>query len=326
MTELGEAIAIGIVSETSVECPLNHDDLNPISSENEFVGDGGTLGKNMEAGKSTITYAPNKRNDPDKVPYPTLNTDKAWPIEIEGHDYPVTCAAHHLIPAQASLKKAKQLHEWMVYKHNPQPTGGSGGGPAKGIVWADVGYDVNGVENGVWLPGNYAVGGNGTGEWTGAPSAYPDNEQSSARPAPPHKSDPASRSLSGLRHTFNDNNRKAQYVMAATWLYNAQFHDSHGDYSIFVTEILDKIASLYSEKKSQMQTDCPKCKERFDKIKNEGEPTHFGLAHRLNGVSSRLKVYLVGKRGHPTVHTSKWGKYADHEGMHMVSSNSETPS
>jgi len=323
VTELAEPIAIGIFSEISIECPLNHEDLNPISSENDFVGDGGTLGKNMEAGKSTIMYDPNKRGDPETIPYPTLNTDKAWPVEVEGHFYPVTCAAHHLIPAQASLKKAKQLHDWMVYKNNPQPIGGSGGEPAKGIVWADVGYDVNGVENGVWLPGNYAVGGNGTGEWTSAPTAYPDNELASARPAPP-KASPTSRELSGLRHTFDDDNRKSLYVLAVTWLYNAQFHDSHGDYSLFVTEILDKLGTLYTENKSQLKSDCPKCQNRFDKIQDEGEPTHFGLAHRLNNVSKRLRGCLLGKRGHATVYTSNWGKYANLEGKHLVSSLSET--
>ena len=279
MTELAEPIAIGIFSEVALECPLNHDDLTPIQSENEFVGNGGTLGDNMKSGQSTITYTPNKRGKPDAIPYPKLNIDKEWPIQIDDHDYPVTCAAHHLIPAQASLKKAISLHDWMVFKDNPQPVGGSGGDPAKGKVWADVGYDVNGVENGVWLPGNYAVGGNGTGDWTSAPSAYPDpdNEEASVPPPPPIPKK-TSRALAGLRHTFNDNNRKAQYVLAATWLYNAQFHDSHGDYSIFVTEILVKLGTLYDEHKPNWQSDCPKCNERFKKIQNMGIPTHFSLA------------------------------------------------
>lgn len=319
MTQLGEAVAIGVLSEFEVECPLDHSDLTPIKSENNFVGDGGTLGKNMEAAKSAITYKPNLPDTPAKRPYPETDANNSWPVMVDGHSYPVTCAAHHLIPAQAALKKSVALHKWMVYKKQSEPLGGSGS--ASGKVWADVGYDVNGVENGVWLPGNYAVGGGtgGTAEWTSAPSAL-DNEKASAKTAPP--APPQSRQLTGVRHTFFNNNRKGQYVMGATHLFNAQFHDSHGDYSLFVTGILDKIAQTYQERKLDLEPSCPKCKERLKKVADEGIPTHFMLAHRLNSVSDRLSRYLIGKRGHAQVYTSSWGRGAHLEGMHMVSSNS----
>lgn len=321
MTELAESVAIGVLSEFEVECPLDHSDIQPIKSENNFVGDGGALGKNMESGKSAITYQPNLSSSPAKRIYPSTEADNSWPVVVDGHPYPVTCAAHHLIPAQAALKKAVALHKWMVYKKQPEPVGGAGGSPAKGQVWADVGYDVNGVENGVWLPGNYAVGGatGGTGEWTSTPSAL-DNENASAKVGPPPP--PESRKLTGLRHTFFDANRKGQYVMGATYVFNSQFHDSHGQYSLFVTSILDKIAQQYQERGYDLEPPCPKCKERLKKAADEGIPTHFALANRLNGVSDRLSRYLIGKRGHPSVYTSDWGKGAYLEGMHMVSSNS----
>ncbi len=322
MTQIGEAVAIGVISDGSdPECPLNHDDLTPIQSTNNFVGDGGTLGRNMAAGTSSITYAPNRSGSPEARPYPSTSADDSWPVTVDGHTYPVTCAAHHLIPAQASLKKARALHKWLVYKKQTETLGGAGGGSASGEVWADVGYDVNGLENGVWLPGNYAVGGGsgGTAEWVSAPSAL-DNERASAKPPPP--APPESRKLSGLRHTFFDDNRKGQYVMGATYVFNAQFHDSHGEYSTIVTAALDKLATLYQEKKYDTEPPCPKCKQRLDKVKEEGIPTHFGLAHRLNAVSDRFSRYLVGKRGHPQVYTSDWGKGAYLEGMHMVSSYS----
>lgn len=325
MTQIGEAVAIGVINDPDVPpCPLNHDNLAPIQSSNNFIGDGGKLGDNMKAGTSTITYEANRSGPIEKRPYPTSAADEDWPVEVDGHFYPVTCAAHHIIPAQASLKKAKVLHKFMVYKKQTEPVGGSGGGPAKGVVWADVGYDINGTENGVWLPGNYAVGGGagGTGEWTSAPSAL-DNEKASAKPAPPTPAD--SRKLTGDRHTFFDANRKGQYVMGATYLYNAQFHDSHGEYSDIVTTALDKLGTLYQERKYDTEPPCPKCKERLAKVKEEGSPTPFALAHRLNAVSERFSRYLIGKRGHPVIYTSNWGKGAHLEGMHMVSSNSPIP-
>ncbi|MBL8344152.1 MAG: AHH domain-containing protein [Rubrivivax sp.] len=317
MTQLGEAVAIGVMSEADVPCPLDHDDIQPIKSENNFVGDGGVLGRNMENAKSSITYGPNQSGKPGARQYPTSSADTDWPVTVDGHAYPVTCAAHHLIPAQASLKKATALHKWMVYKKKPEPVGGAGGGSVSGSVWADVGYDVNGVENGVWLPGNYAVGGAGTGDWTSAPSAL-DNESSSAKKAPAAPAD--STKLSGLRHNFDTDNRKGQYVAGATYVFNAQFHDSHGNYSLLVTSMLDKIAQKYQELKLDIQPSCSKCKQRRDKAADEGIPTHFGLAHRLNSVSDRLSRYLIGRRGHPEVYTSDWGRAAHMQGMHLVSS------
>lgn len=316
MTELVEGIAIGVFEDKPVECPLDHDVVK-ITATNDFKGDGGTLGEKMTGGVSTILYEPNKKGKPPKDPYPSLTGVEDWPIEVEDHDYPVTCAAHHLIPAQAALKKAKTLHQWMVYQGESEPVGGKGGGPATGLVWADVGYDVNGVENGVWLPGNYAVGGGtgGTGDWTSAASAYPDDEQKSA-PKPPPRPSKKSRKLTGLRHTFeDDDNRKSEYVLQATKLYRAQFHDSHSDYSRIVTDILQKLGSLYEERQTEWRSNCPKCKERFKKIKDEGIPTHFALAHRLNSVSTKMKGYLVGRRGDSVVYTSTWGRAAADHGV-----------
>lgn len=312
MTELAETVAVGVMKESTSDCPLDHASTK-ITSKNQFKGDGGTLGDNMKSGTSAILYEPNKSKKTPKDPYPVLKGVEDWPIEIEEHFYPVTCAAHHLIPAQAALKKAKSLHDWMVYTHEPEPVGGSGGSPAKGLVWADVGYDVNGVENGVWLPGNYAVGGGkgGTGEWTSVASAFPDSEDASAPPTPEKPASKASRKLTGLRHTFSDDeNRKTQYVLQTTQLYGAQFHDSHEDYSRFVTDVLNKLGTMYEDRRVKQQYSCSKCEERYKKIQDEGIPTPFGLAHKLNGVSRRMRGYLVGKRGHAVVYTSTWGRAA----------------
>lgn len=314
MTELFEQIATGVINEINVECPLDHS-TKKIDSENEFIGDGGILGDNMKNGVSTITYPPNQSSEPSTAPYPKKDP---W-IEIDGNDYEVTCAAHHLIPAQASLKRVQSLHQWMVYLKKNQPMKGKPS-EATGKVWADVGYDVNGTENGVWLPGNYAVGGNGSGEWTYARSARPDpdDENKSAPPPQPKPKSKKNTDLTGLRHSFDHENRKGQYVLKATKLFEAQFHDSHNEYSDFVTNILMKLAALYEERKTEISSSCPECQKRYQKIKDEGSPTHFGLAHRLNGVSSKLRGYLTGNRGHSEIYTSNWGKAASDEDLEQL--------
>ena len=162
----------------------------------------------------------------------------------------------------------------------------------------------------------------GTGDWTSTASVF-DNENGSAKASP---SAPANSSkLTGLRHTFLDDNRKAQYVMGATYVFNAQFHDAHPDYSLLVTSILNKIGEQYKKLPLEVQAPCPKCEERSKKLADEGVPTHFQLAHRLNSVSERLSRYLVGKRGHQEVYTSMWGRGAHLEGRHIVSSFSPAP-
>ncbi len=67
------------------------------------------------------------------------------PIE-QGVETEVTPAAHHLLPGNASVKKATLLHKYMLWQ-GKNPLGFKG----------PIGYDINGAANGVWLPGNYAV-------------------------------------------------------------------------------------------------------------------------------------------------------------------------
>ena len=95
--------------------------------------------------------------------------------------------------------------------------------------------------------------------------------------------------------------------------------------SVGIGQALEKLGTLYEERKYDTEPPCPKCKERLAKVKEEGSPTPFALAHRLNAVSERFSRYLIGKRGHPVIYTSNWGKGAHLEGMHMVSSNSPIP-
>lgn len=297
MTQVGEGVDMGFVLGKEVSCPFDHNTPEPTEIKNQLVGNGGTLGDKMRTGDSTILYSP-MRETQTKVPNPDQEKGDT-PIDIGEWLYPVSCAAHHLIPAQASLKKATKLLKFMKK-----------GGRKPNNLWSDIGYDVNGVENGVWLPGNYAVGGNGTGDWVGAPSAFDgDNELASVRKRAARQSS-ASSKLDGVRHEMDLKNRKWLYVDQATSLFNAQFHDAHVDYNKFVLRILNKIAEsmLEARKNSIDNLSCPKCKKRQEKIAEYGVPPPYSLNKRLNGVSSRLRGYLKGKRGHSVVYTSRWGK------------------
>ncbi len=303
MTQLGEMIAVGVMKIEGSDCPFDHDPGKPPEVENVLKGSGTTLGASLAGACTTILHAPNRRTDPTAVPYPSVPPLASKPVKIDEFDYPVTCAAHHLIPAAGSLKHASALLEWIE-----KPKG----------VWANVGYDVNGAENGVWLPGNYAVGGNGTGQWEAAPSILPDEEHASAPVLPKlPKPPPGSSVIRGYRHDF-DEGRKGLYVLQATALHKAQFHDSHGPYNEFVLGILQELGLKYQKKYPHAVTFCADCKDTEKKRSDLGRPTPFRIAHQLNSVSNKLRSYLVGSRGHPTVYTSRWGMQAQRKGLSPI--------
>lgn len=322
MTQVGEGVDVGLIDEDEETCPFDHESLKPPQVENKLIGNGSTLAKRMKAGSSTHLYDPLRETQP-KVLNPR-DTDhcfknKAKVVEIEDidtatgevhvHNYPVTCAAHHLVPAQESLKESPLL-AYMVKKGDSEDI--KDGSFGDGLVWADVGYDVNGTENGVYLPGSYAVGGGrgGMGVWT-ENDDHPDREDEDATEVP----DPKSNLLTGALNQISDDNRKWQYVSQAVALTPGQFHDRHQDYSDFVAEVLEKIFLNYETLKEVYLEDqaCPDCKKRTQDIKKLGIPTPFGMVARLNGASRRLAGHLGGKVWTRNIYTSKWGRaYMEH--------------
>ncbi len=300
MTQLGEMIAVGVMKLEGSDCPFDHDPGEPPEISNQLKGSGSTLGTSLAGASTTVVHAPNRRTPPAAVPYPPTPAIGSRPISIDGFDYPVTCAAHHLIPAGGSLKHASELLEWME--------------KSKG-VWANLGYDVNGAENGAWLPGNYAVGGNGTGDWVRERSILPDGEEDSA-PVLPKIPTPNQRNtdLHGYLHDF-DEGRKRHYVLQATQLHRGQFHDAHPDYNDLVLKTLKELGLKYKKRFPYAVAFCPDCKTAQQKRESFGRPTPFKIAHQLNSISGKLRGYLVGSRGHPQVYTSRWGMQADRRGI-----------
>jgi hypothetical protein len=336
MTELAEPVAFGVVTATDAACPFDHTSLTPPTVENDFVGDASTLASSMRNKVSSVLYDPFKPttltsiispNDDPKHPFWDGHTEADWPVKIRWtdkktgasgvHAYPVTAAAHHVIPAQESLKRAVKLHKFMIKKGATEnvANGKSITTVTGGIVYSDLGYNVNGSENGIFLPGNYAVTALTMDDphWTPAPSVLSDVDwESGESPDNENVGQPKlinSPKLTGDRHQINALNRKWQYVRQSVQK-GGQFHDRHGDYSEWVVKALEQLATqLANQYTKSVSTDCSDCKERAKKFTpgGLGIPTPFSLVSKMNNVSARTMAYLKGGIWVMPIVTSKWG-------------------
>jgi hypothetical protein len=142
--EIGEAIAVSAVEKhehedcwyckeaSKVKDPKNEEAADPDTSDSETPD--GIIPENLETNSSSTLGR-------------ALADAPSWVIENPskpGHPTRIVPAAHHCIPGEASLAKASALHNFMRK-----------GGPDN--LESDIGYNVNSGENGIWLPGNYAV-------------------------------------------------------------------------------------------------------------------------------------------------------------------------
>jgi hypothetical protein len=318
MAQIGEAVAVTMIDTDELKCPFDHQAPEPPKVTNDLIGKGGTLATRMKGAVGTHLYAKIKNDyKVDKLPNPRNVTghpffEKATCVVVEDktHEnkaalvgkYPVTCAAHHCIPAQESLKESRLL-EFMIEKGDTEKL--KDDSYTGKTVWSDVGYDVNGSQNGIWLPGSYAVGGGrgGSGQWAPNDDEDEDDEDEGGAPA-----DAAE--LTGRQYHIDDANRCWQYVKQAMALCPGQFHDRHADYSYFVGTVLNKIFDNYANLKKVMvdNKQCPDCKERAKTIEKHGIPTPYGMVARLNVSADNLKTYLGGRVWRITIYTSKWAK------------------
>lgn len=326
MTQLGEMVAIGIIQDPDEPpCPFTHE--SPPEGDpgkNELIGSGSTLAKAMKASTSTDLLGSAK---PDAVENPryiakhplyspgslrsaNAATRENWPVSIRLSDddirkLPVRCAAHHLIPAQESLKDSR-LVPFMVHRDTPEDVKG---GSVKGVLWRDVGYNVNGSENGVFLPGSYAVGGGRGGLRVWSTADEPDHEQEDL---PENADNCEAAFLTGNPDAIDEHTPKWQYVKQAMRLTPGQFHDRHADYSREVQLKLDGIAKTlakqYKDRERSVECPCEECRKSRDKWKDAGYPPPAALVARLNTVSSRFALYLNGSAWAMNLYTSKWCK------------------
>lgn len=184
-------------------------------------------------------------------------------VRIAGidRDLPVHTAAHHLIPGNASLKDSQlkpHLHQ-------------------DGMATGNIGYDINNHQNGVWLPGNYALRGeDGLASWG------PEGAGFVAKYSQPPE----------------------VYAFAAIRKFGRQFHDAHEDYSAFVTRTLDLLAKKLEDTENLW------CPEAQKQPKDPKERQMKMLVARLNTVSLRMKTMLEnpGPNWKVNVYTSKFSK------------------
>jgi hypothetical protein len=172
---------------------------------------------------------------------------KEDPID-EGEKTNVVPAAHHLLPGGASVNKATILHKYMVWKgKNP-----------KNFV-GPIGYDINCRQNGVWLPGNYAV------------RKDTDFEKNWGK--------------------FKDPFKNAYALAAMKKSGNLQLHDAHpaynGNVKKTLVEVGKKLDAMWTDR-----TKCPVCKK---KLENQGDPP-YGLLGRLHRLSGEHKKALIFPR------------------------------
>jgi hypothetical protein len=295
MSEIGEIIAFG-GNNIEWECPFSHDPEKEKDYHNEFIGVGTKLRKNMAKGVSSINNPQydqdelKKELDPREQKDNPLNEQNApSPVKliINGKltKWSVVCAAHHCIPAQEALKPSDLLPWLTKNEETCKIKPGKNVKPKVGKVKYNVGYNVNGAQNGVWLPGPYAM----KGVWRTL-SAYPAtlSEQPDTENEDPNVPDiHSSHYAAPLESTQFD------YAVQAMNLASAQFHDRHKDYSDVVLRSLNQIA-----KRLQLFSDinagkcCDKCAQR---IKNDKSiPPPYSIVVRLNQSSKRLRHYLEG--------------------------------
>lgn len=135
------------------------------------------------------------------------------PDEANGQKIMRSCdvvpAAHHLIPGNASLKKVPKMLDLIE--------------ASRGKIQADIGYDVNSQQNGIWLPASYGV-----------------------------------RADSAFGKTWTAYSFQNDYARAAMKRAGAQFHDAHPKYSDKTIKTLRSIADKVTLKKPQKCGVCDK--------------------------------------------------------------------
>ena len=183
--EINENVSADVIASSNhdEDCYFCNSNEKPDAIENEFA-DSTAEDDDLDG---SIAYGKFK-NDAGKLATALGGKPGDKTISVSGESYPVSVAAHHLIPGNASLKNSQLfLSDKYLWKD--------------GKVNGNIGYNVNALTNGVWLPGNYAVR-----PWSPLPEAF-----------------------------------QLTYAWTGIQAWNAQFHDAHEAYSNFVIKILDTI-------------------------------------------------------------------------------------
>jgi hypothetical protein len=332
--EVGEMITIPeLTPDLKDECPFDHELEEPPEVNNDLLGKGSKLATKMNNGSSTNVYPPYAPDQNQQVklgklpqkdpnhPFCKQGSDKGRCVAVhfatpekKTQTYPVSCSAHHLVPSQESLKN-HDLLQYMCKKGTGQE---HNHGYADGRVWSDVGYDTNGSENGIYLPGTYAVGGAALNVWF--PIGANDDAEHDDGYIESDKATPKEYEgflLSGKRGEIRSSNPCWQYAAQAMVKAPGQFHDRHLQYSKDIVKAA--LTNIYEKYKrhdiTRPEGACPKCKDRNETIKKHGLPAPYSVVLRLQNMAKVLCGCLKFSRAgqlRSNVFTSEWcKKYMD---------------
>jgi hypothetical protein len=226
--EIGELISVGFLDQLEIECPVKQPEREDTSEDDEEIADddvdanqapaeapvsahieknsGSKLGANLESGSQgaagTVIDPPSPATPQPKIEEDSIlvdGTGTKYAAASASKRYPYTVAAHHIIPGNASLRDSA------VYKYMVKSASGS-------KVKKNIGYNVNGAHNGIFLPGWYGI----------RKKTSPD----------------------GSKWSELDDSWRKEYVGSVVIRTGRQFHDSHTKYNQHVKGILDSLAVL----------------------------------------------------------------------------------
>ena len=257
MPQMGEPVAVAEIDDDDWVCPFEHNKPGKVS--NDLVNSSEKLGRWMSSGTSTRlwddtsgAYQPKKHKDPKSK---VRKNDAVKPphevylaLDSLGNSMraPFSLSAHHLIPAEDGLPKSKLLDYVSAGR----------------VIASDIGYGINGRENGLWLPTHHATSMN--------------------MPVLPYETQThvyGDLSSGGNAVFGNFVTRYTQAVMEQTI---RQFHDAHHPLQRVRPQVLDKIQSNLATIKNYNCSKCQQAKAGGGKL-----PPPHKLVYRLNTVSSR---------------------------------------
>jgi hypothetical protein len=271
VTQIGEAVAAAMINAQIQKCPFQDpeppDDPSPededfpwddsLSMRAAQANSGSKLGKNVESGAPGAEGTWNVLGgDPPRYQRKQVDTARGGDdVKVRGRNYPYTVAAHHLIPGNAALYESKLFKSYMKKDGKmevDEPT------EMTFTVSRNIGYNVNGSHNGVWLPGSYAIraGVHASGE-----------------------------TWSVLMEDPRHQEWCYDYMATVVKKVDGQFHDTHTSYNENALKVLEKLAT----KLVKHQVICKDCKDK------KKVPPPYGIKAKLYRLSRYFRSQVTAR-------------------------------
>jgi hypothetical protein len=219
MPEMGEAATAALINKLldhdENDCPFCKENQKPENTpesnikaewdEDAAVARHEAIGNDADELERKLKAKGEPRPKDWTLEHGVWNCQHEEPDGLDLKNHRITPNPHHLIPGNESLKLVPALLKWIF--------------AGEGHIEADIGYDVNNGENGIWLPSNNSMRKNVIGN--------------------------ASWECETVKITYANAAQPGR----------GSFHDRHVDYSEFVQKILKKIANRMEGRDAR--ADCP---------------------------------------------------------------------